>query len=216
MLDLGMSAAATGRGLARWRTRRGSVRALRGVPPNRKLVLHVGSGPRHADALHPRFRGPDWHEVRLDIDPSVKPDIIASIVDLSCVDSESVDAVWSSHNLEHVYAHEVPLVLEGFWRVLRPGGEALVTMPDLQAAAKFIANGKLEHTAYQSPAGPIAALDMVYGHRVSIARGNEFMAHRTGFTAGTLKAKLQEAGFRPVVVQRGKDLALWATAEKPG
>ena len=37
-----------------------------------------------------------------------------------------------SHNLEHVYAHEVPTVLEEFYRVLELGGILCLQMPDLQ------------------------------------------------------------------------------------
>lgn len=180
-----------------------------------KVVLHVGCGPYNPESLHPRFRGEEWREVRLDIDPGVKPDIVASIVDMSGVASASVDAVWSSHNLEHVRAHEVPLVLRGFLRVLRPGGEILITMPDLRQAAKLIAAGKLEDTAYVSPAGPIAPLDILYGHRASIQGGNDFMGHRTGFTAKTLTQKLEQAGFVDIDVTARKDFSLWASARKP-
>jgi SAM-dependent methyltransferase len=183
------------------------------VPDDRSVVLHVGCGPRHAESLHPEFRGPEWHEIRLDIDPGVEPDIVASIVEMSDVPDESVDAVWSSHNLEHVYAHEVPVVLRGFHRVLRSGGQAFLTMPDLQAVGKFISTGKLEDTVYVSPAGPISALDMIFGHRDSVRAGNDFMAHRTGFSAQTLTQRLRDAGFGDVDVNR-KDLALWARARK--
>lgn len=187
------------------------------VAPGTKIVLHVGCGPQSVESLHPRFRGPDWREVRLDIDPDVRPDVVASIVDMAPVRSDSVDAVWSSHNLEHVYSHEVAVVLQGFFRVLRPGGQVLVTMPDLQAVASLIARGKLEDTAYVSPAGPIAPLDIVYGHRASVQRGNEFMAHRTGFTAKTLREKFQAVGFVDAQVERKqKEFALWASARKPG
>lgn len=184
------------------------------LDPDRKVVLHVGCGRPHADSLHPRFRGDEWQELRLDIDPDVKPDIVASIVDMSNVKAASVDAIWSSHNLEHVYAHEVPVVLRGFFRVLRPGGEALIATPDLQAVGKFISSGKLEDPVFTSPAGPISALDMVFGHRDSVRAGNDFMAHRTGFSARTLAQKLRDAGFGDVDV-RSKDLALWAEGRKP-
>jgi hypothetical protein len=40
------------------------------------------------------------------------------------------------------------------------------------------------------------------------------MAHRTGFTAETLKNKLIDAGFIDVAVSR-EDLNLWAKAYKP-
>ena len=67
---------------------------------------------------------------------------------------------------------------------------------------------------YQSPAGPIHAIDVVYGHRASISRGNRLMAHRTGFTARTLGARLVDAGFRPVRVKR-EGFVLWAVGHTP-
>lgn len=180
------------------------------------MVLHVGCGPPNPEGVHERFRGPDWREVRLDIDPSVQPDILGSIVSMPDVPAEAVDAVWSSHNLEHVYAHEVPVVLREFYRVLRPKGVVLVAVPDLLHVAKSIAKGGLEETLYMSAAGPIAPLDMVYGHRASIQSGNEFMAHRTGFTARTLSTKLEQAGFAEVAVITPGDRALWGTGRKRG
>ena len=73
--------------------------------------LHVGCGPKNGTGLHPAFTGPDWVEVRLDIDPAVQPDLVGSITDLSVLGDATVDAVWSSHNLEHLEPHEVPLAL---------------------------------------------------------------------------------------------------------
>lgn len=181
-----------------------------------KLVLHVGCGPPYEDNLHERFRGAGWREVRLDIDPEMRPDIVATMVDMGgAVPSGSVDAVWSSHNIEHVFAYEVPQVFGEFLRVLRPGGFALITTPDLQRAAERIASGRLEDPLYESEAGPITPLDMVYGHGREIARGFHFMAHRTGYTARTLAQKLRAAGFDEVRVRREPaDRALWAEARR--
>ncbi len=178
-----------------------------------KTVLHVGCGPYRRDSLHKTFRTEEWLEVRLDIDPSVKPDIIGTITDMSGVQSESVDAVYSSHNLEHVCNHEVPVALAEFYRVLKPGGFALITLPDIQKVAEYVAEGNLEDTLYVSPAGPIAAIDILYGLGEAIARGNHYMAHRTGFTAESLAKKMQEAGFRDIEVRR-ENLDLWATGYK--
>ena len=134
------------------------------------------------EKLHSVFRGPYWKEIRVDIDPAVKPDIQASITDLrQHVTDASIDAVWSSHNIEHLYDHEVVPALREFVRVLRPAGFALITCPDLQAIAKLIAAG-VDRVAYQSPAGPVTPLDMLFGLRRAIERGNLFMCHRTGFT----------------------------------
>lgn len=178
-----------------------------------KHVLHVGCGPAHPLNLNERFRNDAWHELRLDIDPGVAPDIVASLTDMSVVESDSVDAVWSSHNLEHLYAHEVPVALAEFFRVLKRGGFALVTMPDLEQVAQFVAADKLEDVVYVSPAGPITALDCLYGHRGMVATGNEFMAHKTGFTATSLTKHLRNAGFSDIRTWF-TPFGLWAEAFK--
>ncbi len=176
-------------------------------------LLHVGCGAANPAKVPAEVFAPGaWREVRLDIDPGVAPDIVASVTDMGIVPDASFDAVWSSHNLEHLAAHEVPVALAEFLRVLRPGGFALMTMPDLQQVAALIAEDRLEDTAYVSPAGPIAAVDMLYGFRAAIAAGNGFMGHRTGFTASTLERALRGAGFASVSVLRDGRFALWATA----
>lgn len=179
-----------------------------------KNVLHVGCGPRNPAKLHATFRTPEWHEIRLDINDKVKPDIVGSITDMHMVADASMDAVWSSHNLEHLYPHEVSLALREFNRVLKADGFALVTLPDLQRVAELIAADKLDEPAYQSPAGPIAPLDILYGLRKSLAEGNLYMAHRTGFTAKTLGKALIDAGFAQARLRRDDHFNLWAVGYK--
>jgi len=177
-----------------------------------RVVLHVGCGRKPLDS---RFPASQWREIRLDINPAVKPDVVASITDMKPVATSSVDAVWSSHNVEHLFAHEVPLALGEFLRVLKPDGFLLITMPDLQEIARHVADGKLEETLYESPAGPVSPIDILYGHRPSIARGDVYMAHKTGFTAATLLQKLGDAGFRDAEVQVDRpSFSLWAKAFK--
>ncbi len=159
------------------------------------ICLHIGCGGKNPATLHEAFRGPEWQEIRLDIDPEVEPDIVASIADLSPIRTASVDSVWSSHNLEHLAPQDVPKALAEIHRVLRPGGLFLVTLPDLQVVAQLVAEDKLEEAAYQSPAGPITPLDILYGHRPSLAAGKSAMAHQTGFTPTTLRKHLANAGF---------------------
>lgn len=179
----------------------------------RRTVLHVGCGAADISRLPAEFFPREsWREIRLDIDAAARPDILASITDMAAVESGSVDGVFSAHNLEHLCAHEVPLALAEFRRVLRPGGFALVTVPDLQRVAELVAADQLAEPAYVSPAGPIAPLDMIFGLRAAVAQGNAFMAHRTGFTARTLEAALLAAGFPLVRVVRDDRFALWAAA----
>ena len=178
-----------------------------------RRVLHVGCGAASHEKLHPVFRDQAWREVRLDIDRDVSPDIVASITDMRDVEDASMDAVFSSHNLEHLYPHEVPTALREFRRVLMPWGFALLTMPDLQGVAKLVADGALTEPAYMSPMGPVAPLDILYGFRPALAQNNLFMAHHTGFTASSLLAALGEAGFASSIAQRvPRALCLWAIA----
>src|SRR5438045_2405301 len=97
-----------------------------------KTVLNVGCGYPLRQKLHRHFQGHEWREIRLDLDPAVQPDIVCSITDIGPVVADSVDAVWSSHNLEHLQRHEVPQALAEFFRVLKPRGLLLLTLPDLQ------------------------------------------------------------------------------------
>jgi SAM-dependent methyltransferase len=199
-----------------WLSRRRAEPTARIVtPPGKRLVLHVGCGRKDEQELHESFQGPEWHEVRLDIDPAVEPDVVADMLDMAIVPSASMDAVFSHHNIEHVFAHEVSRAMNEFFRVLRPGGQALLSTPDLQGVARTIASGRLEDPLYKSPAGNITPLDVVYGYRLEIAHGREYMAHRTGFTRGTLARKLGAAGFVDIEVTREAPYVLWASGRRP-
>ena len=179
-----------------------------------KSFLHVGCGPKRKDQTTRGFNSADWQELRLDIDQSVAPDIVGTMTDMSAVTDASVDALFSSHNIEHLYPHEVPVALAEFKRVLRPDGFVVITCPDLQSVCALVAQDKLADPAYISPAGPIAPLDILYGHRPSMARGNLYMAHRCGFTQKVLTGTLQAAGFTTVAARRREHpyYDLWALA----
>jgi len=180
-----------------------------------KTILHVGCGPKRKDKTTRGFNTNAWTEIRLDIDPSVSPDITGTMTDMSGVDSGSMDAIFSSHNVEHLYPHEVPVALAEFKRVLKPDGFVVITCPDLKSVCALVAEDKLTEAAYTSPAGPIAPLDILYGHRPAMAKGNLFMAHRCGFTEKVLRGTLQAAGFAAVATlarERAPFFDLWALA----
>jgi predicted O-linked N-acetylglucosamine transferase (SPINDLY family) len=179
-----------------------------------RSILHVGCGSPEAGKLPEYFSPTLWKELRLDIDPQVNPDFVASTTDMRVVPSASVQALYSSHNIEHLFVSEVPRALAEFLRVLEPGGFALVTLPDLRAAAERVLRDEQELPVYQSPAGPINALDMIYGYAPFVEGGNNFMLHKTGFTAGSLLRTLARAGFERITV-KSHGFALWAVAFKP-
>lgn len=179
-----------------------------------KTLLHVGCGGNTLRQLPLRFQDGSWDEVRYDIDPSVQPDIVGRLQDMSLLEDGSVDAVYSSHNIEHVWAFEVPVVLAEFHRVLSDEGFAMILCPDMQAVAEAVAQGQLEETLYVSPAGPISAMDIIYGFQSSIQAGNHFMAHKTAFTAPSLARHLLSAGFAGIDVVRDHVYGLHAVAYK--
>ena len=134
---------------------------------------------------------------------------------MSLVESSSVDAIYSSHNMEHLYPHEIPKALGEFHRVLKSDGIAVITCPDLQTACEAVAKGNLLEPLYVSPAGPISAIDILYGHRASVAAGNEYMAHKCGFTFPVLSNSFIQAGFKSTFGgRRPAALDLWLVAFK--
>jgi len=165
-------------------------------------LLHIGCGPKRKNQTTRGFNTDAWTELRLDIDADVQPDIIGTMTDMSAVADASVDAIFSSHNIEHLYPHEVGPALAEFIRVLRPDGFLVVTCPDLQEVCRLVAEDKLLEPAYTAPAGPITPLDILYGHRPPMARGNLYMSHRCGFTEKVLIGTLRSCGFKTVASKR--------------
>jgi SAM-dependent methyltransferase len=172
-------------------------------------VLHAGCGSRQ---VHSSFT--TYEEVRLDCDINCNPDILASIVSMPMIEEEHFDAVYCAHCLEHLYLHEVPMAIGEFHRVLKPGGLLMLQTPNLHALAGAIAEDKVEWILYQSDAGPITVLDMIFGHRASVAMGNRAMAHHSGFTPKSMLRHLERAGFELVVCKPDNALNLWATARR--
>jgi len=184
--------------------------------PAPRRVLNAGSGGAGSAPMHSGFAPEGWTEVRLDIDPRAAPDLVGSICDMrGLVADASFDAIWSSHSIEHLHTHEAGPAFREFTRVLKPDGFALVTCPDLAAIARFLAREGVETVVYQSAAGPIRPLDMLYGHARSIAAGQSWMAHNTGFTAERLGRLATEAGFAETRIMEGPMLDLWAALLMP-
>src|SRR5438270_4825699 len=164
------------------------------------IVVNAGCGPLGGARLPAIFDS--GTQLRVDFDPAVQPDVVASITDLSAIPSNSADAVWSAHCMEHLYAHEVGRALSEVYRILADDGFACLIVPDLQAVASYIANDRLHEAVYTSAAGPVTAHDIVYGFGSAIAQGRVGMAHRCGFTPTMMIQRLQEVPFGEIVVRR--------------
>ena len=160
-----------------------------------RKLLNVGGNSKEIP-LPPQYRGFD--HVLLDIDPQVLPDIVCDARELHTLQEAQFDAIYCSHNLEHYYRHDVSKVLSGFLHVLKSGGFAHITVPDIhQVMRATIDRGlDIDDVLYESVAGQITVLDVLYGYSAEIERsGKEFFAHKTGFTQKSLATALKRAGF---------------------
>jgi SAM-dependent methyltransferase len=168
------------------------------IAPARMMVLNVGGGTKKIP-IPQHYAG--WDHLLLDIDPQRSADIVCDARDLLSLEQGTFDAVYCSHNLEHYYRHEVSTVLAGFSHVLRDGGFAEVRVPDMPAVfRKMVEDGMdLGDVLYQSPGGPIQIIDVIYGWGQEIERsGNDFYAHKTGFSRKLLREALHAAGFTEI------------------
>ena len=173
-----------------------------------KKVLNVG-GNSKAIPLPPQYAG--FEHLLLDIDPTGKPDIVCDARQLGTLDGLQFDAVYCSHNLEHYYRHDVPKVLAGFLHVLKDGGVAHIRVPDIGEVMRVsIEKGlDIEDELYQSALGPIMVMDVIYGYTVQIERsGQDFFAHKTGFTQKSLLKALYLAGFTRMYSIQGEGQSL--------
>lgn len=160
-----------------------------------KKLLNVGGNNK--SLLLPECYD-DYEHLLLDIDPRGEPDILCDARELSKLPEAQFDTIYCSHNLEHYYRHDVRKVLEGFLHVLKDSGFAHIKVPDINAVMRTTIekNLDIDDVLYTSSAGPIMVSDVIYGYSVEIENsGNDFFAHKTGFTAKSLVDALANAGF---------------------
>lgn len=162
-------------------------------------VLNVGGGANRE--LPPHYAG--WDQDLLDINPECQPDICLDAKRLKELQGGTYDAVFCSHNLEHFYKHEVPVVLEGFLHVLNDDGFAEISVPSLPSMIRNMQANSLDigDVWYRTPSGAaITFHDVLYGWDHAMANGNLFYAHKCGFTVHSLGEALLKSGFMGVEI----------------
>ncbi len=159
--------------------------------PEPRTVLIAGAGPE---------KMPEWEESGFipayqDIEPRNKPDILGNMNELPPWLTGHFNIVFCCHALEHVYPHEVYWVLSEFKRVLKPGGMAMIMVPDLEDVKPT------EEVLYSTASGPYCGLQLYYGDFREIQQFPH-MAHHCGFVKETLDKALRTAGFDVVTAER--------------
>ncbi|MGO1074481.1 class I SAM-dependent methyltransferase [Inquilinus sp. CA228] len=124
---------------------------------------------------------PDGY-LTVDIDPAMKPDIIADITNMNAVADRSADEVVAGHVLEHIDWPDSFLAFAEFARVLKPEGVLKIALPDMGCLLRMLLSGD---SAFH-------VMGLVYGIG---GRINRFEQHRYGFTPGMLVDILETLGF---------------------
>jgi SAM-dependent methyltransferase len=130
------------------------------------------------------------------------PDVLADACDLPFSDN-SVDAIWASHVLEHLRTSDIPRALAEWFRVMKPHARAIIRVPNFDYVAKYWLTGPDRGWAEA----------MVFGLQTG---DGEF--HKAAFTAGTIKADVEAAGFECLRVEMRwthNQETLQAVARKP-
>jgi len=142
--------------------------ALKVVYTPKPTKLDIGCGANRRDE--------DYTTVDLHHESA---DIKAPMWDLP-IDDSSIEIIWTEHALEHVPMVKVPPTLKEWFRVLRPGGLAYISVPNFDYVARYWLTGADRNWAEA----------MVFGNQ---AHEGEF--HKCAFTASLLKSDCEAAGF---------------------
>lgn len=121
------------------------------------------------------------------IAPGEGVDFVGDIRDLSRFADGCCEALYASHVLEHVTMPELLPTLRGFRRILRPGGRAMIAVPNLDVLCRLFVHPTL---------GLEERLDlmrMIYGGQVD---AHDF--HHVGFTPDILREAVMRAGFASI------------------
>lgn len=102
--------------------------------------------------------------------------------DLSQFPDSSVEEMMAIHVIEHCQRWEVPDMLKGWLRVLKPGGMLAVECPDLIKCCKNVINGLPRQEGIQGLFGEWELRDPL-------------MMHSYSWAPQEMKQVLQEAGF---------------------
>ena len=160
------------------------------VNPNRPRVdvvrLNIGCG------AYPLPQSKGW--VNIDNIPYAGVDMVADVPPLP-FESESVEEVWACHFLEHLSRGDADDFLMECLRVLVPGGQLGLVVPDTRAIMQAWLDG--ERKPVEFPAGrywDTTDLDEVCG--IFLYSTAQPSHHFWSYDLGTLTRAVERAGFR--------------------
>jgi predicted SAM-dependent methyltransferase len=139
------------------------------------MKLHIGGKETH----------PEWKI--LDIEQRPEVDYIGDASDLSQFEDESIEAIYASHVLEHFYYalnYELALTLAEWYRVLKKGGQLMISVPDLRKLCWLYCRPDIDASTRMH------IMRMIFGGQT-----NQYDVHKVGFDFDILCMYLSDAGF---------------------
>lgn len=107
--------------------------------------------------------------------------------------SESADAIYTSHTLEHLDGAQGGRLIAECHRVLKPGGVLRIVVPDLRGYVAEYEHGQLPATELLRELHVLGARDLGFKKEVfSLLTGS---SHRCMYDGPTLSKLLRDAGF---------------------
>jgi len=140
------------------------------------LKLHLGCG----NIKIPGF-------INVDIDPKLPAvDVVDDVKELNNFAENSTSLIYACHILEHFANDEILLILRRWHKVLEPGGELRISVPDMDRIVKvYYKNWKHFQTPPNTP-----WIGLIYG-----GQEDQYDFHKTGFNFIYLKYLLEQVGF---------------------
>jgi len=137
--------------------------------------------------LHIGGREPNLEWKIFDIESRPEVDFIGNASNLNQFADDSIEAIYTSHVLEHFYyglGNELIATLSEWHRVLKPGGKLYISVPNLQVLCWLFIHPNL------MPLERHQIMRMMFGGQT-----NEHDVHKVGFDADILALYLEEVGF---------------------
>ena len=149
------------------------------------MNLNLGCGPNRASLNVITLDHAGWKSV--DCFAGYNPDECYDFSQGLREPDDSVGAIWLGDALEHCVRWRVPKLLAECYRVLRVGGQLIISVPDMTTVMPRWLAGETELGG------------LIWGHQDERGGGNEFGdCHKEGFQLWTLTEALKTAGFKSI------------------
>ena len=144
------------------------------------LQLHLGCGPD---------KRPGW--LNVDVNDRFAPDLVAPVDSLPMLPDASCAVIESCHLFEHLTPSQAKAALREWRRLLVPGGELQLELPNLARCVKLIGTDM---------DGFDLGMISLFGYPPEVDEQGAPQLHKWGWTPESLTAELTRAGFENIQV----------------